>query len=281
LRNFDKAQSELKVMPREKPNFYLQRAVFLVDQGELDAARSDAATALKLSDKSSPRWLASLFTLASAEYLAGDLDAARHRVQELAAQLPAALSSVSRAESAEVVGVALSGALLAQRMQDRTLANRMVAGTSQQPLLRSPELAELMSVVRANDARLAGHPDDALSQLKALLTGHELFQTRQALFETYIALASTDGAVEQGRWLRAKRGLAYAELTGYQSQQILNVADSNLAALRMAELLRDTGSENEARQALANFDKLWPRGKLPAYLRTRRARLDASNAGGV
>jgi hypothetical protein len=75
--------------------------------------------------------------------------------------------------------------------------------------------------------------------------------------------------------------LAYAELTGYQSQQILNVADSNLAALRMAELLRDTGSENEARQALANFDKLWPRGKLPAYLRTRRARLDASNAGGV
>jgi putative peptide modification system cyclase len=281
MRNFGQAQSSLKVMPREKPNFHLQRAVFLVDQGELDAARSDAATALKLSDKSSPRWLASLFTLASAEYLAGDADAARHRVQELAAQLPAALSSVSRAESAEVVGVALSGALLAQRMQDRALANRMVAATSQQALLASPELAELVSVVRANDARLAGHPDGALAQLKALLTGHELFQTRQALFETHIALARTEGAIEQGRWLQAKRGLAYAELTGYQSQQILNVADSNLAALRMAELLRAAGAENEARQALANFDKLWPREKLPAYLRERRARLDASSAGGV
>jgi hypothetical protein len=280
-RNFARAEAALKAMPPGATAAYLQRAVLFVDAGNLAAARSNAAAALKLADGTSPQSLASLFTLAAVDHLSGNAAAAKQGVRAIADRLPATYALVSRAESAEVIGVALSAALLAQRLPDRGLANRILAETIQQPLSASPELAELATVIRANDERLAGHPEEALSQLKPLLTGHELFQTRQALFETYLALSRPQEALDQSHWLRAKRGLAYAELVGYQSQQILNVADSNLAALRTAELLRRTGMEQEARREATSFDRLWPRATLPAYWRERRAALDASSAGGI
>jgi hypothetical protein len=57
----------------------------------------------------------------------------------------------------------------------------------------------------------------------------------------------------------------------------MNVADSTLALLNAATWHARAGQVVEARQALASFDKLWPAGQLPDYLRKLRPVLPASN----
>ena len=82
--------------------------------------------------------------------------------------------------------------------------------------------------------------------------------------------------------MQERRGLAYVELTCGNCLQALNVADSNLAILREAELLRRAGKASEADAALKRFDRWWPAKSLPDYLRTRReAVTSASSLGGV
>jgi hypothetical protein len=134
-----------------------------------------------------------------------------------------------------------------------------------------PSLAELAAVLRAEDARLNKRPHDAVKILQPLITGHERYQTRVALQEAYAAAGDLGRALEQGRWLQGRRGLAYMEQGCGQCLQALNVADSNLSALRSAEILSEAGRRAEARQALDSFDQHWPDEAIPPYLSERRA----------
>jgi hypothetical protein len=88
-----------------------------------------------------------------------------------------------------------------------------------------------------------------------------------ALMEAYAAAGNTKEALAQARWLQHRRGLAYIELECGHCLQALNVADSNLALRREAELLRSEGKSKEADRKLEDFSRLWPVEALPAHLR--------------
>ena len=124
--------------------------------------------------------------------------------------------------------------------------------------MRKPALAELATVVRAGQARLAGRPDDAIRLLQPLLTGRERYQTRVALMDAQAAAGNAAEALAHARWLQRRRGRAYAELDCGHCLQALNVADSNRAVLRGAELLRTLGKPGEAAAMLEEFRRLRP-----------------------
>ena len=75
-------------------------------------------------------------------------------------------------------------------------------------------------------------------------------------------MRATDAALEQARWLQQRRGLAYVELDCGHCLQAMNVADSNLAVLREAELLQPAGRLTRP-AALERFDRRWPAEALP------------------
>jgi hypothetical protein len=103
--------------------------------------------------------------------------------------------------------------------------------------------------------------------LRPFLTGHERYQTRVELMESFASLGKHEDAIEHARWLQQHRGLAYVELECGHCLQALNVADSNLAIRRAATLLQEQGRSAEARRKFADFNRLWPAEGLPVYLR--------------
>ncbi|WP_460731190.1 putative peptide modification system cyclase [Lysobacter tyrosinilyticus] len=233
-RRFEAAQTALKKMPQNTARVWIQRAVVLLDQGNVEKARESALRAVRLGgDEPGSKRMVATLTLAVIENAAGRQDEARTAVRNVADEIPAALKSVSLAESVDVVGLALSTSLLSQQLGERTLANQRLAELQGNPLMASPELSELAAVVRANDMRLSGRPEQAVEQLRGLLNGHELFQTRQALLEACLAAQRTACVNEQAKWLAQRRGQAYAELIGYQVVQALNVASSDAASSRL------------------------------------------------
>jgi hypothetical protein len=100
--------------------------------------------------------------------------------------------------------------------------------------------------------------------------------------EAYADVGDHAAALEQARWLQRRRGLAYVELECGHCLQALNVADSNLATLREAELLYQSGNSSGAKKALESFDRRWPAEVLPDHLRKRREAVSTvSSWGGV
>ena len=129
---------------------------------------------------------------------------------------------------------------------------------------------------------MTGRTKEALDLLLPLVTGHERYQTRVALMEAYADIGNDTAALEQAHWLQRRRGLAYVELECGHCLQAMNVADSNLAVLREAELLKRLGKFSEATKALENFDRRWPAEALPDHLRKRREAVSGvSSLGGV
>jgi hypothetical protein len=148
--------------------------------------------------------------------------------------------------------------------------------------MKLPDIAELAEIVQARDSILAERPDEAITRLKPLITGHERYQTHVALFDAYVASKRYTDAIAQALILQQRRGLAYAELGCYMCQQPMNVSDSTLAAFHAAEAMMRDGRPSEARQQMAGFDRRWLPENLPAYLRERRdAVLSASSRGGM
>jgi tetratricopeptide (TPR) repeat protein len=282
-RRFKAAGHLLDGMSTPDPSLSMERMTFAIDEGRWDQARMHAEAALRLLDKQRNRYgFAVEFGSAVTDYLEGDSGAAMRRNRTVANDALSSLKTGTSADAEEVVGIALTAALLGQQLGDRALATQVLAALQDNPEVRSPKHAELAAVVRAQELRLAGRPQDALAKLKPLLTGQEAYQTHLALMDAYAAAGDNEAALQQARWLQGRRGLAYAELTGYQCQQSWNAAISTLAFLRAAELLSHANRAEEARQALASFDQRWAPEQLPRYLRNRRADvLSASSRGGL
>ena len=140
-----------------------------------------------------------------------------------------------------------------------------------EPRLKThPVVIEFHVLLQAERARLAGRPEYALNLLRPLLTGHERYETRFAWMEAAADAGKVPLALAQSRWLQEHRGLAYAQSGCNQCLQVMNVADSNIAVFREAELLARTGRTDAARQALARFDASWSPSTLPLFLSERR-----------
>jgi hypothetical protein len=63
------------------------------------------------------------------------------------------------------------------------------------------------------------------------------------------------------------------EINSYQILQARNVAESDIALLRVAELAHALGRDEEARKKLDAFDAIWPRDRQPPLVAARAKQL--------
>lgn len=246
-RRYGQAEYFLQRTSDEDRYAYLEKASIAIDRGDWRSAQDEARTGLRMAVDIGFDGRLFQLPVAVSDWLAGERESARVRAREVSNAALAALAQDYDADAADDAALALSAALLAQRLGDHALPRRVLAALDGMPgLMRKPALAEQAMVVRAEAQRLAGKPEAALRLLRPLVTGHERYQTRVALLKAAMALDDTGAALEHARWLQQRRGLAYAELGCGYCLQALNVADSNAAVLSESEILRRSGKPADA-----------------------------------
>lgn len=284
-RRFDQAEALLDKAPLGDLSPYLERVSFAVDRGDLERARQQAEAAVREADLEQMLYYQRAFQmpLAVTEWLQGDQERARKRASEIVRVALEMLSDPKPPlEQVDSLYLGLSAALLGQRLGDRQLAARALEGLERAPVAAAaPQVWELAAVVRARQASLEGRPEQAIEQLERYLSDHSRYQTHVALLEAYAATGRVDDAMEQARWLGQHRGGAYIEMGGGQSLQAMNVADSHLGNLRVAEAAAVAGASADAGKALEAFAKDWPEKALPLWLsrRVQGVRYQIANAG--
>ncbi|HST26791.1 MAG TPA: tetratricopeptide repeat protein, partial [Rudaea sp.] len=132
-------------------------------------------------------------------------------------------------------------------------------------------LNNLRTIVDVELARANGHPQQAIESLKPFVNGNELFLTHVALMDAYASADLREPALAEARWLVQHRGRAYAEYGANQFMMAYNVVQSDLALLRVAELLHDLGKQAESAQASNEFTQAWPNVTTPAIAARKQA----------
>ena len=139
-----------------------------------------------------------------------------------------------------------------------------------------PTLVDLSCILQSELEIAAGHPNVAIALLAPRAAGSELFLVHAALLRAYRATGREADALDQARWLSTHRGRAYAEWNSGHMLQPANIIESNLALLSLAELSQRAGQVDQARSALARFDKAW--ASPPHFLAERLATLRSALA---
>ncbi|MFC0153451.1 putative peptide modification system cyclase [Xanthomonas dyei] len=159
----------------------------------------------------------------------------------------------------------------AQRNGDDSLTVRALKAIAPALKHETPVLADLRAIVEAQHLALSGDRAAAVARLSP--NNGDLFQKRVALYHLLSGAGRHAEAIEQARWLSLHRGRAYIEANASQTLQPLNVADTRLAQLWVAESLYALGRSKEAREHAQTFVRAWPLSRLPAYLRSRVERI--------
>ncbi|HYG07575.1 MAG TPA: putative peptide modification system cyclase [Stenotrophomonas sp.] len=209
---------------------------------------------------------------ATALWLDGDKPRAADIAEHVGAQAVRRIAA-GDIRNANEAGLALSAALLLQRLGHGDAARAIVAEVRSNPDLQGyPGVADMVTVIRAREELAANRPAAARTLLLPMLqAGNERYQARVALWEAEAALDNAKAAVVQARWLAEHRGHAYSELGFGQALQTINVADANMAAMRAAGSAASNGGRRQ--------DRVWAEPLLPGYLRVRVATLPASSRG--
>ncbi|MNM85559.1 hypothetical protein D3C81_976830 [compost metagenome] len=162
----------------------------------------------------------------------------------------------------------LVNANLALRDGDPTLAMEALARVQQLPAdSRYSVLAAFERVIKAGLLGNQGKLDEAIALLPA--RADDLYQSRVMLYGLLSKAGRHSEAEAQARWLVSQRGRAYMEANASQTLQPLNVADSKMAQLWIAESLLAQGKTEPAARELAVFLAQWPLAQLPSQLRSR------------
>jgi putative peptide modification system cyclase len=159
---------------------------------------------------------------------------------------------------------------LAQRAGDAALAQTVIDEVA--PRIRDAgyvNLDNMLASIGANAACMIGKPKEAIALLERLRNGTELYLTHITLADAYASDGRIDDALRELNWLAEHRGRAYLELNSFQILQARNVAESNLAWLRMAEIESSNRRTDAAKAHLATFLGLWPLDKQPASIVAR------------
>lgn len=171
----------------------------------------------------------------------------------------------------------LANAWLAQREGDASLAAdalRQVDALPDKGRLGTTTAA-LQRIVQAGQLAANGRHDEASRLLSP--RADDLYQSRVALYRVLAASGRHAEAETQARWLLQQRGLAYVEANASQVLQPLNVADSRLARLWLAESLAAQGKSSQATAEMQVFLRQWPASVLsPQLLSRAEAILSAS-----
>ncbi|HEY0504494.1 MAG TPA: putative peptide modification system cyclase [Lysobacter sp.] len=272
----DFGSAERRLSSSEDDRFFdFEKIAVALDRGDWRTARVLARrVALGSKDSDAFDRRAILVTSGVAEWLAGDAKQAQRLISSSAEEAIGRLSGERDADTIEYAVMAVSAALVAQRMGDDSVVRRVSKALQAQPELNShPLVADFYALLEANTAMASGKPEVALGILHPRITGSERYEVRVALMEAAQMAGNLPLALEQVRWLQRHRGLAYGQMGCNQCLQALNVAESTMAVLAEAEILLKIGHEKEARQALARFDALWAPDGLNPFLQQRRSAL--------
>jgi hypothetical protein len=235
----------------------MQDALFALDEGDLDHARSllREARAAFIEGRQATDGIDLM--MLSLDALEGEPD-----TTQLRAHLAATSSAATHAPAVDLFDQRfrrLLVAYLAVRQGNVGLA-REAMGSEGTSIDGFPALDGLQAIVDAELARVAGDAPRAIRLLKAQVNGDELFLTHVAMLDALTASGDLHGALEEAQWLARHRGRAYSE---YNSQWVLRayyVGQSSLALLRAAELQRQLGDDSGSAGSLSAFRKAWNRG---------------------
>ncbi|HEY9112161.1 MAG TPA: putative peptide modification system cyclase [Rhodanobacteraceae bacterium] len=149
-------------------------------------------------------------------------------------------------------------AYLAARAGDTRFAKRALVASGPESEADTPVLDNLRGVAKAEIERASGNPQNALTILKPLVNGSELYITHVALMDAYADAHNNASALVEARWLSSHRGRAYVESNMLFTLTPFNVVESDLSLLRAAELSNTSEGAVEARHSLAAFESAWP-----------------------
>ena len=138
-----------------------------------------------------------------------------------------------------------------------------------------PILDNLLAVAQAEIDRASGKPEDALATLKPLVNGSELYITHVALMGAYADAHDQTAALTEARWLSTHRGRAYGEINMQFMLEPFNVAESDLALLRAAELSNALGNKSNTQNSLAAFLSAWPQADKLTWVAPRLRGLES------
>ncbi|MGO1071091.1 putative peptide modification system cyclase [Lysobacter sp. CA199] len=254
MRRFDEAQAVLEqlssgqLLNADVTNEFEKISV-LVDQRRWPEAAIAAAKAREQAQSSTPV-LANGFRLIEASvqmlYEPGAVDL-RRLEDILRVSLEATRDEQYRDRNIQIY-LALAAAYVAQRSGDSGLAARNLPELSKQAeQIGDGAATQLLQVVRAGQARLAGKPDEAVALLRPLLNGRELFQVHVALRDALAAAGQDDEVARENAWIQTHRGRAYAEAAGDLALQAVNVADTSSGGSKVATKATTKATTDSAR----------------------------------
>ncbi len=277
LRQFDSASALLDKAPKRSPiddpvvgsAHTLFQTAFLLDQGKITQAQETLTHATESLPESHPlrNQFATVALTIRAVY--GDADD-----MQLGSAINSAISS-ARIESAnahesehpDLAARRLVLAYLAARRGDLGSAKQTLSDPNLRTGLEHSIAHQLRLITEAEVATKSGTPKLAIQRLSSMLNGNEPYLAHIALLDAYIADSSDSAkSLREAGWLVTHRGRAYAEENASKSLMAINILESNLALLDMAEVAISLGDSKQATTAIAEFRKSWPMAsQAPAY----------------
>lgn len=242
-----------------------------LDQGDWPQAHKLLAETQAQADSLDPR-IASRYAGMGLSLHALDGTSASVQLVALKDYLANAEKTLAKADSVDRhelrFQVALAAYLTAQA-GDTVLAKHalIIAGLASDADM--PVLDNMLAVAQAAIDRVSGKPEDALAILKPLVNGSELYITHVALMDAYADAHDQAAALTEALWLSTHRGRTYFEVNAQFMLEPFNVAESDLALLRAAELSSALGDKEQAQRSLGAFLRAWPRARDLPWLAPR------------
>ena len=273
-RKYEQTAQAVSAIPVSNRHGYLEKSAASLDRARWTVARGQIGTARRLAEEKQGYDARSfLMPAATIEWLGGDSKAAAELAQQAAAKAMRALDDPANANAREDAELAAASALLLARMGDHSMTDAVVIRLQSLPKLKTSALLDLEAALRARQLLQENKASEAIEILRARLTGSERMQVRIALMDAYQAAGSLEQALLQSKWVQRRRGQAFAELSCGYCLQALNVADTNIALLREAELRQAQGRNDQLQKAVEDFDRYWPASELRGYFKERRSEL--------
>jgi putative peptide modification system cyclase len=242
-----------------------------VDQGSWQRADKLLATTRKQADSLGPR-IAGRYAGMALSLQALDGTPAKAQITTLRDYLATqekVLAEADPVDKPELKFHLVLAAYLAAHAGNADLARQALSAAGPESDADTPVLDNLRAVAQAEIQCASGKPRDALVTLKPLVDGSELYITHVALLDAYSDAHDHIDAVAEARWLSTHRGRAYLEYNDHQILTPFNVAKSDLAMLRAAEISDSSGDKTTARQFLTAFEHVWPKAMQMPWLSTR------------
>ncbi len=284
-RNFQKSMALLDSMPKRSAvgDSSLERSVFdlalLLDQGRFPRAKDgfqQSAAALPANSLLSAQ-------LETIELTVRPLTQAIDREKYKSALISAIDQVKHDRTGAEITELSLllarqsMLAYLAAAQGDLDLARSALPPNSELPASDRSAVKDLWLIADAEITRLGGERELAISKLKSLIDGNELFITHVALLDAYTAAEGDESkAIQEANWLISHRGRAYTEAVAEYLLVAFNVMQSNVALLRAAELALEQGDKTQAESKLARFRKQWPEASRASPYSARADAVEAN-----